>query len=418
MKINPQGKWIPFLGFCVALAGAFISVLLILEYHGTGVSFTDAICSKGSVNACTIVAGSWFAAFRGIPLIGDIPLAVFGFIFYGFILFLFSAFLLKKNKYTADIENAEVLIIIIAAAAMLCDIALFLISVFIIKYICPLCVLTYLSTAIILILSVLSFIINRHHRAETNRISMSEYIKNNFVRFEIIVLLLFIIGIGIGFACRAVIAANNASTYEERLNLAIQQYEAAKPVVIDISKGAYIGKQDAPVNLVVFFDFTCSHCKDEINILEGLAKKYKDDIRVSFKDLPLDGDYAELDKGISGSESESCIAAAAGLCANRQGKFMDYANLLLHNYHKKKIAFTERSVLDAAGKAGLNIRDFDACLSSKAMIALLSDELKEAEKIGARSTPTLYLNGKILKGKSRKADVLDGLVRYCLQRNK
>jgi protein-disulfide isomerase/uncharacterized membrane protein len=412
-----KNRLIIFMIIAASLAGLILSALLIFEYFGVTPAVADAVCTRGiGVNACTIVSASRFAALRGIPLIGDVPVAVFGFVFYGFIAALVILQHIRKNNDNNFPIHSVILIL--SGAALLGDIVLYFISVFIIQFVCPLCIMTYAATAVILLSSIIIITSNKIFSKQSYAIRIKDYLKKEILLFTLIAFALAVAGISIGAGARLIAQAKEASTYDERLKGAIRQYETAKIVAIDLNKSAYIGKQNAPVSFAVFFDFTCSHCSDEMLIFEGLFKKYENAIKISFKNFPLNGDCTELEKSKADSDVEACIAAAAGLCADRQGKFMEYAKLLFKNYHNKKIGFTERSVQNAAVTVGLNMQDFNRCFSSKEIKERLLLEIKEAEKIGVESTPAIYLDGRLLTGKSRKADMLEGLVQYCLRRNK
>ncbi|MFH0977153.1 MAG: thioredoxin domain-containing protein [Spirochaetota bacterium] len=401
-----------------SLAGLALSVLLIFEYFGVSPAAADAVCSRGrgGINACTIVSASRFAALRGVPLIGDLPVAVFGFVFYGFIAALVILQFFRKNSN--DTLQMHAVILVLSVAALLSDIFLYFISIFIIKFVCPLCIMTYAATAVILLFSII-LVKSSKDSAEGSFIEkMKDYLRKEILLFAVIAVALAAAGISIGVSARMIAQTKESSTYEERLKGAIRRYETAKAATIDLKNSIYTGKQDAPVSFVVFFDFTCSHCSEEMLILEDLLKKYENAIAISFKNFPLNGDCTELENSKADSDAESCIAAAAGLCADRQGKFMEYAKLLFKNYHNEKIGFTKKSVRNAAQTAGLNILGFDTCFLSKEIKDQLLLEIKEAEKIGVESTPAIFLNGRLLAGKSRKADMLEGLVQYCLKRNK
>jgi predicted DsbA family dithiol-disulfide isomerase len=192
----------------------------------------------------------------------------------------------------------------------------------------------------------------------------------------------------------------------------------AKENNILLNEAPASGKQTAKAKFVKFFDFTCIHCMDEFIVLEKLLKKYPEDISVSFKFFPLDGNCFISGKGRNEEEPEACIASAAGFCGHRQGKFMECAKILFENYHKKDIKFTGKTLRDAAMAAGLDIAGFDLCFGSKQAREFVGMEYAEAEMLKISSTPTLFLNGKRLPAGSRKEDIFEGLINYCMQRSK
>jgi protein-disulfide isomerase len=398
-----------------SLAGLFLSVLLILEYFGLAPDAADAVCARGGVNTCTIVSASPFSAIRNVPLIGDVPIAVFGFIFYGFIA---SVVLINVIRHKdEDIRNLYALILALSLLAFTGDIALYLVSVFIIKFVCPLCAMTYAATAVILLASLILFKSSGKNTAGGSlSMSMITLIKKQIPVFIIITIILTLAGIGIGSGARVIAQAKEASSYEDRLQQAIRQYESVKETVIHLDKAPVFGNRDAKARFVIFYDFTCVHCMKEFDVLGKMMKKNPNAVSVAFRFFSLNGDCGRLEKGRDDSEAEACIASAAALCGYRQGKFLEYSKILFDNYHNKNIKFTEKTVRDAAKKAGMDPVGFDLCFGSKTAREFVQAEYTETERLDINSTPTVFLNGKRLTAGSRKADILQGLVQYCIKR--
>src|SRR3989338_6383129 len=47
------------------------------------------------------------------------------------------------------------------------------------------------------------------------------------------------------------------------------------------------GPKDAPVTLIEFSDFQCPYCKNTSDILKQVTDKYKDKVRLVYRDFPL-----------------------------------------------------------------------------------------------------------------------------------
>jgi protein-disulfide isomerase/uncharacterized membrane protein len=399
-----------------SVAGFILSTLLILEYFGAAPEAADAVCARGGgVNACTIVSTSPFASIKGIPLIGDVPTAVFGFIFYGFIA---SAVVNIIRRNDSEISQLYLLILILSCIAFAGDVALYLISVFVIKFVCPLCAGTYAATAIILLSSALLLKDNRSNKGESSALNIITFIRKYILTFALTAIMLAAAGIGIGSSARVIAQSKEASTYEDRLQKAIRQYEAAKITDISLNEAPVFGNTDSRAKFVIFFDFTCIHCMKEFLILEKMMKTYPGDMSLAYKFFTLNGDCGRLEKGRDDSEAEACIASAAAFCGHSQGKFIEYAKILFDNYHNKDIKFNEKTVRDAAKTAGLDLAGFDLCFGSKKSREFVKLEYSETERLDIGSTPTVYLNGKKLAAGSRKADILEGLLKYCIERSK
>jgi protein-disulfide isomerase len=401
-----------------SLIGLALSTLLIFEYYGAAPAAAEAVCAHGQagVNSCAIVSASRYAAFRGIPLIGDVPIAVIGFIFYGFIA---ASFLLpgirRKNE---NISPLFIMIFVLAGIALIGDIALYLISVFIIRFVCPLCVVTYAATAVILLSSILMLRKDDNSAGPSSMMKMKDYLNKQIVLFALIALVLANAGMGISAGANVMGQAKEASSYQGRLNMAIRQYETVKETAISLTEAPVIGKSNVQAQFIIFFDFTCVHCRTEFLLLEKLIKKYPDAVSVSFKFFPLEGNCGNPGKEPDEDEAKACIAMAAARCGHHQGKFVEYAKTLFDYYHIKEIKFSKKIVREAAISNRLNMLEFDRCLVSGDEWRLVNMDSLEGEKLGIKSTPTIFLNWKLLTAESRKADMLEGLANYCIEKKK
>ena len=152
-----------------------------------------------------------------------------------------------------------------------------------------------------------------------------------------------------------------------------------------------IGSKDAFVTIVEFSDYQCPVCKrfyDDIYL--ELKEKYIDTGKVKFvyRDFPLSGLHPYAQK-----------AAEAGQCANEQGKFWEYSELMFQYSPKLDVD----SLKGYAADAGLDTGKFSSCLDSGKMAESVSKDLSDGESNNVRGTPTLFVNGKIIPGLPDKA---------------
>lgn len=401
-----------------SIAGMVLSAFLIFEYFGVTASVTDAVCARGreGVNACMVVSASRYAGIRGVPLVGDIPVAVMGYVFYGFI-----AALIIIHGFRRDTESLSMGIIIISVltgAACIANITLYGISAYIIRFMCPLCLMTYAATVVIFVPSLLILKTTITSVRGSIAMNMLRHIRKYGVYMVLIAIVLGAVGMGIGAGARLVANEAKMVSLQDRLKKAIRQYENAREIDIDTKGVPLIGKPGSPARFSVFFDFTCDHCRDEILLLEQMVREYPDAVSVYFKYLPLNGDCANLDRGRDNPSADACIAAAASYCAYKQDRFMDYAKSLFELYHVKGNPFNVKSVRHLAKSKRFDMAAFDRCFDSPETGNVITRQYREAERLGVASTPTLYLNGKLLTAGSRKPEIMKGLIRYCIQKNK
>jgi len=165
---------------------------------------------------------------------------------------------------------------------------------------------------------------------------------------------------------------------------------------LDVPGGHVKGRPDAPVTIVEFSDFECGHCKLAYEGLKQALPIYGDQVQVRFHHYPLDGACnAAMPPG--GGHKYACLAAMAAECADAQGKFWQYHDMLFEH----QPAFTREDLLRYAADLGLDRDAFVACLESDAPRAAIRQDVASGTKLGIDSTPTLYLNGRTVRGALR-----------------
>ena len=157
------------------------------------------------------------------------------------------------------------------------------------------------------------------------------------------------------------------------------------PVRMTIDADGYPGRGPAaaPVTIVLFSDFECPYCQAVANTLAQAAKEYGAKVRLVFRQFPLTQIHPNAMK-----------AAEASLCAADQGKFWEM--------HDEMFKAGERLVpaeLSRRAKAvGLDPAAFDTCLTSGKHAGRIRAEIDAARALGVSSTPTLFVNGRPVRG--------------------
>src|SRR5262249_51418549 len=113
------------------------------------------------------------------------------------------------------------------------------------------------------------------------------------------------------------------------------------------SGAAIRGAADASVTLVEFSDFHCPFCKRVQPTLAELLKAYPEKVKLVYRDLPLDGLHPQ-----------ARAAAEAARCAQDQGKFWEYHDVLFDQAPKASV----EDLKGYARKVGLDAGKFDSCL--------------------------------------------------------
>jgi len=159
---------------------------------------------------------------------------------------------------------------------------------------------------------------------------------------------------------------------------------------INVSNSYSKGKRSAPVTLVEFSDLQCGYCRKAHFALEKeLYKEYsKKKVRLVFKHFPLGGHkWAEP-------------AAVAAQCAGEQGedKFWGMIELIFKNSSSINPGNVRKKTLSYAGKLGLNTGRLRKCMDGEEALKKVNKDKSEGLSVGVRSTPTFFVNGRMIRG--------------------
>jgi protein-disulfide isomerase len=169
-------------------------------------------------------------------------------------------------------------------------------------------------------------------------------------------------------------------------------------------QGYILGSADAPVEVVEYADYQCPACAgfDQVqwpDIKARLVDTGK--MRLRYRDYPLDEIHPH-----------ARLAAHAAACADDQGRFWQMKDRLYARQNDWAYARGEGKaydvLADVAGTAGLDVGAWKGCMESGSHAARIEASHAEALRIGAPSTPTFLINGRIYAGMN--AEELVGIV--------
>lgn len=141
------------------------------------------------------------------------------------------------------------------------------------------------------------------------------------------------------------------------------------------------GDATAPVTIVEFTDFQCPACASMHPIIDDVVKVYGNKVRLVLRDFPLN------------MHPQARKAAEAANAAYAQGKFFEYVALLF----KRQNALDVPSLKKYATEIGLDRARFDSELDSAKYAAEVKHDMNDADIYGVDSTPTIFINGVMLK---------------------
>jgi protein-disulfide isomerase len=177
-------------------------------------------------------------------------------------------------------------------------------------------------------------------------------------------------------------AATRAFYAELRKKHAITSLLGPYRVAVDAT-GPARGPTDARVTIVEFGDFQCPYCRQVESSLDALLGKYPNDVRLVFRNLPL-----------TDLHPDAALAARAGVCADRQGKFWPMHDAMFGD----QTALAAPGLLATATRLGLDQARFSSCLNDAGSSAPVDVDTRAATELAINGTPYFFIDGIPLSG--------------------
>lgn len=142
----------------------------------------------------------------------------------------------------------------------------------------------------------------------------------------------------------------------------------------------WTGSASPKVVIVEFADYNCPLCKNSYTKIREIGLKYKKDVKIIHRDLPILENSLEL--------------SLAGRCAGEQGLFWLMHDKLFQNQGK----FTIDQLPELANQIGADKARFNQCLSDQKYLPQIKKDFSDAENFGITGTPTWFINGYKVEG--------------------
>lgn len=158
--------------------------------------------------------------------------------------------------------------------------------------------------------------------------------------------------------------------------------------------GHRIGPEDAAVTLVTFSDFECPTCAFlATEEFPRLREKYPGRVALVYRHWPLS------------RHRFAYPAARAAECAAQQGRFEDFHDVV----YAQQDSIGVKTFAEMASEAGVpDLGRFETCAGDTEPVPSIEADIAKAVELGGIGTPTLVVNGLLLRGRIRSA-VLDSI---------
>lgn len=370
--------WVPIL----CLVGLVITAGLTQTHHE--LRRTDGergtwLCS-GRVIACLTAAESRYAVLLGMPL------STYGFVFY----LVIGLTGLVANCEPERRPGASLVLLGATALAVAVSAYLFLVSWLVLQAFCPFCVTLYLVNIGLFALALrLDWLI--HARSLPRRWRSLVTVIADTPRLFLVGSLCGAIVLGLSLSYRQDVARY---LHRTRLDLIILDRAAAKTVAT--ASRPSLGRTDAAVTVVAFFDYACPHCATLERDLRDLVRRSAGDVRLVLRHFPLErccnprvGPFNHAGACRAAQVSEEIFAVGGNTA------FWRFHDSLIGN----RMPLSTR-IDAAAARSGMPPAARLAFADSAAR--RVQEDIADADRLGVWGAPFLFINGHPVSGSIRE----------------
>ncbi len=370
--------------FLLSLIGIGVCAYLVYLHLGLlrGELLGGPVCgSSGPLNCHAVTAGTW-GSFLGMPL------AFWGLI--GYVAIVALSLLAWQSPEWAD--HALTLIAALASVFVLLDLFLLALMVWVIRFYCLFCLLTYAINLILLIVSVRgsgrAWLATLHHvgRAIGTLVPSSQ--RPAAWLFWGVMLVGVLASVGV-YASTTFVSQGAWGSVRKQ----IREFVSKQPrVALHVDEDPKIGSPNAPLQIVEFSDLFCPACQRASKLNTIILANHRQDAVFIFKHFPLDTSCNEKVSRVV--HPGACQVAAASECAHLQGKFWPFHDLIFEQGQHYNMANLEADVK----RLGVDVASFHACMESGQGMEAVKRDIADAASAGVQSTPTYVINGVPIAG--------------------
>lgn len=365
-----------------AVVGLLTTAKLALIYYDANFNpyALPSFCSVNQFIDCDGVAQTTHSQFFGIPL------AYWGMMLYLFMIFMVFVDKLQKMKFLKFLmvfKNPMDYIAALGLISFLISMILAGISIFEIKKVCILCVITYFLNLFIAIAAnggkfciIESIVISARDFIDALKI------KKYLISFIILALLA---GSALAYTNFSYVFTPQVKRYKE-----FKQYEKMQSDNPFKVRGNVLGDANGKLTVYIYTDYRCPICRT-YNVITHRAAQELGGFKIIHRNLPLDMD---CNKNLPVPFHEgACMLARYSIAAENQGRFWEFNSELFEKQPK-----TEDDVLKLAKSEGYNTLKLKENADSTQTKERLNKDIVSANELKIDGTPTIVINGKVYTG--------------------
>lgn len=362
---------------CIIGLGLSIELCIVFYNANFSVNPVKSICAINDMFDCDVVAKTSYSQFLGVPL------ALWGVLFYIFVLFLSLVDKLQNIKFLGFLKvfkNPLSYIFCISLFSFCISMILGCISIFKINSICIFCFMTYFIDLLIAV-TAKDWHNNFLYEFKNSIFDFLEAIKVRRYAFWFILLVLLFASILVYTSVTNVLSPQIIK--KQRLLNEYKKYQ-------NIFNNNEMGRQDAEIVIDEFIDFNCGGCFIANLYLHRIVSEF-DNVKVIQHNVPLDITCNPNMK--HEGHKNSCLKAKYVLAAGEQNKYWQMSDILFLENPE-----TEKDILEQARLFDFDVKKLKQDANSTEIANKIKESINYAAERDITGTPTLCIGIKKILG--------------------
>ncbi|PWB38550.1 MAG: hypothetical protein C3F02_03435 [Parcubacteria group bacterium] len=163
----------------------------------------------------------------------------------------------------------------------------------------------------------------------------------------------------------------------------------------------WLGAKEPLIFIAAYESLACPYCKGDQPEIKKMLAEFGTVVRFITVDFPTEGLHPNV--------FEAHLAAA---CANEQGKYWEYRELLFANQEN----FKRDNLKTLAKQLGLDMAKFTPCLDQDKYNQKIRENYASGVQAGVIGTPSYIINGNLIPG-AINYDTWKQIIAYILKEN-